>query len=52
MASVCLDCLDQSDKFSVLGAIIHPITLEESEQFLVGCYHGHNALSLGAVGAA
>ena len=52
MASLCLDCLDQSDKFSVVGAIIHPIALEESEQLLVGRYRGHNALSLEVVGAS
>jgi hypothetical protein len=52
MASVHLDCLDQSNKFSVVGAIVHPISLEESEQFLVGRHRGHNALSLGVIGAA
>jgi hypothetical protein len=52
MASVHLDCLDQSNNFSVVGAIVHPISLEESEQFLVGRHRGHNALSLGVIGAA
>jgi len=52
MASVRLNCLDQSDEFSVVGAIVHSVALEESEQFLVGRHRGHNALSLGVIGAA
>jgi hypothetical protein len=33
----------------LVGAIVHPISLEESEQFLVGRHRGHNALSLGVM---
>ena len=52
MTSVRLDGLNQSNKFSVVRAIVNPITLVESEQFLVGGHRGHSALCLGVVGAA